>query len=76
MSGGVHCVDKVGTHRAGGHWVVVQRNCNHSKFSGSRYTPSDYSEVRCLECGHFWRTKAKYVDELRDASQEEATRAI
>ena len=31
------------------------------------------SLVRCLACGHFWRTKAKYVDLLADATHKEST---
>lgn len=74
MSGGFACRD--GVHRAGGHWVVVDRNCNYSAFNGSRYTPSDYSLIRCLGCGKFWRTKAKYVYTLRNATHEESVRTI
>lgn len=57
-------------------WVVVDFKCNHSAFSGYRMTPSDYSTVRCLRCGTFGRTKAKYVSELRMATREETLRAI
>jgi hypothetical protein len=46
------------------HWVVVRYHCNYSAFNGYHYTPSDYSLVSCLKCGHHWRTKAKYVDRL------------
>lgn len=49
-------------------WVVMQRRCNHSKFNGSRWTSSDYSEIVCLSCFACGRTKAGYVDELRDAT--------
>lgn len=49
---------------------VLQRKCNHSAFNGYRYTPSDYSLVRCLKCGAVWRTKAKYVDKALDAKDE------
>lgn len=45
-------------------WVVIQFRCNHSAFSGYHHTYSDYSEVKCTECGRRWRTKAKYVDGL------------
>ena len=74
MSGGAACKDK--GHRAGGEWVVVDRNCNHSAFSGYHRTSSAYSCVRCLRCGALWRTKAQYVDTLRNASQEEIMRPI
>ena len=47
-------------------WVVTKRHCNYSAFSGYRHVHSDYSEVHCLECGRFWRTKAKYVELLPD----------
>lgn len=47
-------------------WGVIARRCNYSTFNGGRYTPSDYSEIVCLSCGAIGRTKAKYVDQLRD----------
>jgi len=49
-------------------WVVVHRYHNHSHFEypkGAAH-PSDYSTVRCLSCGAIGRTKAKYVDFLKD----------
>jgi len=57
------------THKHGGHWAVIQRKCNYSAFNGYRYTPSDYSAVKCFApgCGSVWRTKAAYVDELPDS---------
>jgi hypothetical protein len=48
-------------------WVVLQRNCNHSAFSGYRRTPSRYSSVRCTSCRTVWRTAAVYVEQLKDA---------
>ena len=45
-------------------WSVTQFMCNHSAFSGYRYTPSDYSAVSCSACHRCWRTKAKYVSRL------------
>lgn len=45
---------------------VVQRECNHSKFNGSQWTPSAYSELTCLECGRRWRTKSKLVRRIED----------
>jgi hypothetical protein len=47
-------------------WFVLQRRCNHSAFSGYRYTSSDYSCVQCHACGTVWRTKAAYVRDLKD----------
>ena len=54
-------------------WRVVMRNCHRSAFNGWRLTCSTYSLVRCLACGHFWRTAAKYVKSLTDATHEEST---
>ncbi len=52
-------------------WVVLDRYCNYSAFSGGRRTPSEYSACKCLRCGHVWRTKAGYVAGLRDATNAE-----
>jgi len=52
-------------------WRVMQRKCNHSAFNGYHWTPSDWSHVVCLSCRASGRTKAKYVDELRDVTDEE-----
>jgi len=51
-------------------WCVTQRYCNHSAFHGGRYTPSDYSEVYCRVCGAIGRTRAKYVDQLKDCKRD------
>ena len=67
MSQGYAC--KVPAHRATG-WEVWQYRCNYSAFSGSRYTPSDYSLVYCRECRALWRTKAAYVNTLPLAKKE------
>jgi hypothetical protein len=58
------------------HIVVVHRQCNYSAFNGYHWTPSAYSQVRCLKCGTFWRTKANYVRGLRDATHLETVRVI
>jgi hypothetical protein len=47
-------------------WVVIQRNCNHSAFNGYHKTPSEYSDVYCQVCRALGRTKARYVDLLKD----------
>jgi hypothetical protein len=47
-------------------WRVTVREGNYSAFNGGRFTPSAYSEVKCAECGRVWRTKAAYVQTLRD----------
>lgn len=44
--------------------VVVHLKCNYSAFNGYRYTPSEYSQVLCLDCRHTWRTKSDKVYEL------------
>lgn len=65
-----HCSERkkpVGKRR----WRVIQRESNHSRFSGSRFTPSAYSEVVCLSCNAVGRTKAKYVAELADVRDGE-----
>jgi len=47
-------------------WVIVCFIHNHSAFESPKYYPhySDYSTVRCLNCGAIGRTKAKYVSLL------------
>ena len=44
---------------------VMTWHGNYSAFNGYHFTPSDYSEIRCRECGVPWRTKAAYVEEIR-----------
>jgi hypothetical protein len=51
---------------------VTQRYCNHSAFNGYRWTASEYSGIRCMSCRTPWRTKAKYVEQLRDARWDPA----
>ena len=48
---------------------VVTRHGNYSAFNGYHFTYSPYSEVRCWECGHPWRTKAQAVNLLPDACE-------
>ena len=56
--------------------VVVDRCCNYSAFSGYHWTASDYSRLRCLDCGTFWRTKARFVSTLPDATDAQATGVV
>lgn len=63
MSSSVACTCKGWDKRIA--WYVMHYRCNYSAFNGYRYTPSDYSQVKCAGCGHIWRTKARYVDGLR-----------
>lgn len=56
-------------------WRVAMRNGNASAFSGYRWTPSAYSEVRCTKPGCQrppWRTRAAYVSALPDMQQAPA----
>lgn len=46
-------------------WRVRVYRANYSAFNGYRKTSSDYSEVYCTVCRRAWRTKAKYVEELK-----------
>ena len=57
------------------HVNVTVRNGNYSAFHGYRFTPSDYSEVRCLACGSYWRSNARWVDTCADASREQTLAA-
>jgi len=47
-------------------WRVIARCGNTSAFNGYRWTPSDYSEIVCKNCNGKFRTKAKYVEELKN----------
>lgn len=68
MSGGNTCqCPEAKKPLADRRWYVTARHCNYSAFNGYHYTPSDYSEVRCSCCRCSWRTKAQYVNRLRDA---------
>lgn len=51
---------------------MLVRNGNYSAFNGYRFTPSDYSSVRCLTCGQSGRTNAAWADRCRDATEAEA----
>lgn len=52
-------------------WRVVVRKANYSTFNGGHRTPSAYSSVCCLTCNRRWRTKAAYVNTLKNISSEE-----
>lgn len=52
-------------------WRVTARRSNQSAFNGYHWTPSDWSAVRCRQCRAMWRTRAKYVEGLRDETQQE-----
>lgn len=62
---------KPGSNRPARLWRVVDRYCNYSAFNGGHRTYSDYSALVCLRCGAHWRTKANYVAQIDDRSEEE-----
>ena len=70
---GCHCPER-GKPIRERRWVVMQRDCHHSAFSGYHQTPSDYSTVWCLACGAAGRTKARYVAQLVDVTEEQVRR--
>lgn len=47
-------------------WKVLHYKHNHSAFETPKYAEhySEYSTIICMNCGHVWRTKAKYVEDL------------
>ncbi len=56
--------------------VIIDYRCNHSAFNGYHRTPSDYSCLRCLTCGSYFRTKADYVRSLPFATDEQRQQTI
>jgi hypothetical protein len=75
VSGGEACRFHV-NDKTSVHHVVTARRRNYSAFNGYHCTPSEYSEVRCLVTGARWRTKAAYVDQLRDMGHDAAVAEI
>ncbi|PCJ18297.1 MAG: hypothetical protein COA96_16900 [SAR86 cluster bacterium] len=47
--------------------MVVNRKGRCSAFDGYHPMHSDYSAVKCLHCGHIWRSKAAWVDHMPTA---------
>jgi len=76
MSGGVSCKCEGTRKDKIPNWKIVHYRCNHSAFNGYHKTSSDYSLIRCMKCGHSWRTKAEYVNELDFATEEERFKSI
>ena len=64
------CPERKKKHPADRNWVVIDRYCNYSCFSGGHRTPSDYSALQCHTCGSCWRTKAAYVGWIPDGRYE------
>lgn len=61
------CTDRKSGHRH----VVTARRCNYSAFNGYHRTPSEYSEVWCVDTRMVWRTKSAYVDQLPNVSPQD-----
>jgi hypothetical protein len=63
MSNGVMCKCEIKDKK---NWYVLTYHGNYSHFESPKgaFHYSRYSDVCCSKCGHTWRTKAKYVDEL------------
>lgn len=57
---------------------VLERNCNYSAFESPKYAKhySEYSQVVCIKCKQMGRTKAKYVETLKDISHAEWDKII
>lgn len=62
---GCHCLERA-KPVAERNWIVTQRHVSYSAFNGYHAKYSDWSTVRCLSCGGHGRTKAKFVDKVRD----------
>lgn len=52
-------------------WFVMRRHERCSAFEGYRRVFSNFSDVFCLGCFRLWRTKARYVGHLPNASLED-----
>ena len=54
-------------------WIVIVRNGNYSHFEypQGRFHSSRHSLVYCKSCRSLGRTKAKYVDLLKDGNFNE-----
>ena len=65
---GCRCNPRLSKSERKNYWVVVQRMCNYSAFNGRRRTSSAYSLIHCVSCSAVWRTKADYVQDLRDGA--------
>ena len=58
------------------YYRVYTRYGNYSYFEHPKgqFHPSDYSLLYCLNCGYTWRTKADYVSQIPDITEEELQR--
>jgi hypothetical protein len=57
-------------------WVVVQRNGNASAFNGYRWQYSDWSLIWCQGCHALGRTKAAFVEQLKNGVIDTATEPL
>ena len=60
------------------YYRVEHRNHNHSYFESPKGAAhySDYSGIRCMNCGHRFRSKAKWVKSCPDITIEEMQKVI
>lgn len=56
----------VGSNDRPRQWFVLRRNYSVSAFNGGNREWSDFSDIECRVCGARWRSRALYVDYLRD----------
>lgn len=52
-------------------WFIIKFRMAKSAFGRNVWVFSESSEICCANCGAFWRTKAKYVNELKNKPFEE-----
>ena len=66
MSGHNPCTCKGTWEEKRKNWVVTRRNYNNSYFEYPKGQAhySEYSSISCKKCTGYFRTKAKYVDDL------------
>ena len=60
------------------HYRVEHRNHNHSYFETPKGNAhySDYSGIRCLNCGWCFRSKAKWIMSCPDIAEEDYERLL
>lgn len=64
-----HCEERKKPIKSRG-WFVIDRHCNYSAFNGYRRTVSDYSTIVCKNCRAIGRTKAGYVESLKNIPKD------
>ncbi len=48
------------------HYRVVRRNESKGPFGTKPDSYTDFSFLKCLFCGHTWRSKGKYIKDIPD----------